>query len=454
LTRGPVHEAFAEPVNLQVQGGVVAPKQPPPSIEETPPTERPAGEQFFWAPGYWAWDGERNNYIWVSGCWRAAPPKMSWVPGYWSQVAGGWEWVPGFWAPSDAQQIEYLPAPPAYEDVQPPENPSSADKIWVPSCWYWYHGQYIRRPGYWLSASPGWIWVPSYYTWTPRGYIFVEGHWDYSLERRGVLFAPVYFSRPDFVRVGFFFSPSIVIDIGMLEVSLFAYPRYCHYYFGDYYDDAYIRIGIFPWFECARIHTWYDPIYEHHRWHYRRTEPRWEARVRHDYDIRRADKDLRPPRTYHEMETRQARLPEAKRRDIQMAQPLAKVVAGKAAPMKFEKVKTDAQQKFSRKATDVRNFGEERNRWESKTAGPKIAQPPTERKEPPAAQSDRKPTFVPPREVKLNQPEKVNIPTPPVVGRKGGLPIFSKGPPSQPADEHKGEAREAGRERGGRKRGK
>ncbi|MCX5638116.1 MAG: YXWGXW repeat-containing protein, partial [Planctomycetota bacterium] len=73
LTRGPVHEAFAEPVNLQVQAGLVAPTQSPPNIEEIPPAEKPAGKQFVWVPGYWSWDGDRNNYIWVNGCWRVAP---------------------------------------------------------------------------------------------------------------------------------------------------------------------------------------------------------------------------------------------------------------------------------------------------------------------------------------------------------------------------------------------
>ena len=32
LSRGPVHEAFAEPVNLQLQAGLVAPERPPPNI--------------------------------------------------------------------------------------------------------------------------------------------------------------------------------------------------------------------------------------------------------------------------------------------------------------------------------------------------------------------------------------------------------------------------------------
>ena len=31
LSRGPVHEAFAEPVNLQLQAGLTVPAQPPPT---------------------------------------------------------------------------------------------------------------------------------------------------------------------------------------------------------------------------------------------------------------------------------------------------------------------------------------------------------------------------------------------------------------------------------------
>ena len=31
------------------------------------------GAQFVWVPGYWSWDADRNGYIWVSACWRAAP---------------------------------------------------------------------------------------------------------------------------------------------------------------------------------------------------------------------------------------------------------------------------------------------------------------------------------------------------------------------------------------------
>ena len=459
LTRGPVHEAFAEPVDLQVQAGLVAPSQPPANIMENPPSDKPAGGQFVWVPGYWAWDSERNNYIWVSGCWRAALPNMYWVPGYWAKVPDGWEWVAGFWAPvTGVQQIEYLPVPPAPDEVQPPGNPPSPDKIWVPPCWYWHQGRYVRRPGYWLVARADWVWVPSHYVWTPLGYVFVAGHWDYPLERRGVLFAPVYFPRPIYERAGFSYSASIVIDIGRMQFSLFTCPRYSHYYFGDYYDDFYIGIGIYPRFECERRHTWYDPIYEYDRWHFRRTDPRWEEHERNEYDLRRANKDLRPPRTYREMETRMARLPEPQRRNFQMAQPLTTVVAGKATSLKFEHINNNARNKLATQVTDVHKFREERSRWESPAAGRKTVQPPTEHKgpvtpptehkEPVPTPTETKPTFVPPRDVNLTQAEKVAIPKPPIVGRRGGLGIFGKGPPSRPANEQKAEDKDTQKDKG------
>jgi hypothetical protein len=195
LSRGPVHEAFAEPVTLQQQSGLIASERPPQDIVEVPPNERPQGQQFVWIPGYWSWDADRNGYIWVSACWRVAPPKMSWVPGYWSQVSGGWEWIAGFWTPVGVKEIEYLSAPPTVGDLEPYGPAPSTDTIWVPPCMYWIQGQYVRRAGYWLAAQSDWVWVPAHYVSTPRGYIFAAGHWDYSLERRGVFVCAGLFSK-------------------------------------------------------------------------------------------------------------------------------------------------------------------------------------------------------------------------------------------------------------------
>lgn len=452
LTSGPVHEAFAEPVDLQSQPGIIALTQPPADIEENPPAERPTG-QFVWVPGYWAWDSQRNTYIWVSGCWRAIPPKMYWVPGYWSKVPEGWQWVSGFWASmSSVGQIEYLPAPPAIVDVEPSVVATSPDNIWVPPCWYWYKGQYILRRGYWITAKPDWIWEPSHHVWTPRGYVFVAGHWDYALSRRGVLFAPVYFPRRIYERPRFSYSLSIVVDIGNLQFGLFTYPRYCHYYFGDYYDDVYLSIGIFPWFESHSRYTWYDPIYEHHRWRYSRTEPLWEELHRNDYERRRADKNLRPSKTYREMEARLDQMPVIQQKDFWIAAPLKTVIAEKKGQMKFEPMNNNDQQKLSRKTTDVREFGQERSRWESESSGPKATQPSVEKKvpvtpstkqqQPSARPVERKSKVIAPREAGPNAPERVKTTSPPISDKQDLLSIFRKGPPSRPADEKKTDVRE------------
>src|SRR5207245_2414464 len=94
-TRGPVHEAFAQPADSGPPPD--APQQPPDPIPEQPPAERPDGENVQWIPGYWAWDAEQNRFLWVSGTYRDAPPGRQFVPGYWTQDGLAWRWVPGFW---------------------------------------------------------------------------------------------------------------------------------------------------------------------------------------------------------------------------------------------------------------------------------------------------------------------------------------------------------------------
>ena len=372
MARGPVHEAFAEPVSLQMQDGLVAPRPPPPDIEELPPAEKPVGDQYAWVSGYWSWDAERSDWVWVSACWRAAPPNMSWVPGYWTPVPGGVEWVAGFWSPAGGRELEYLPAPPALENVQAPGMSPSPDSIWVSPCWYWHGGRYVMRQGYWLTAQPDWLWVPSHYVWTPRGYIFVAGHWDYPLERRGTLFAPVYFSPSFRAQVGFTFSPSLVVDLAMLTTSLFACPRYGHYYFGDYYDESYVDSGIFPWFDCERLHTWYDPVWEYHRWDHRRSEPRWEEQERHDYEARRADRELRPSRTLVETQPRAAAPAESHRRPASIVRSLEASIHVKTDVVKYQPIGDDARHRIAHEAADTHHFGEERHRWESAGAPPPV----------------------------------------------------------------------------------
>ena len=113
LTRGPVHEAFAETVIFNPEPGIVVTKAPPEAIDELPPDQKPEGDNVAWIPGYWAWDDEAGDFLWVSGIWRDLPPDRQWVPGYWVRSGQGYQWTSGYWADAQASEVEYLPEPPA-----------------------------------------------------------------------------------------------------------------------------------------------------------------------------------------------------------------------------------------------------------------------------------------------------------------------------------------------------
>jgi hypothetical protein len=91
LSRGPVHEAFAGLQTFNPQPGHIVARLAPPLIEEVPPNQRPAGVNIAWIPGYWAWDDERLDFVWLSGTWRALPPGREWAAGYWAQVPAGYQ---------------------------------------------------------------------------------------------------------------------------------------------------------------------------------------------------------------------------------------------------------------------------------------------------------------------------------------------------------------------------
>ena len=57
-------------------------------------------EDVLWMPGYWHWDDDRDDFLWVSGIWRTPPPNKRWVAGYWREEEQGAVWVGGFWTES------------------------------------------------------------------------------------------------------------------------------------------------------------------------------------------------------------------------------------------------------------------------------------------------------------------------------------------------------------------
>jgi hypothetical protein len=165
LTRGPVHEAFAETVAFEPQPGLVVRAEPPQPVEELPPEQQLEGDHVTWIPGYWAWDDEQGDFLWVSGIWRNLPPGRQWIPGYWSGIGDGqYQWTSGYWADLTTTEVTYLATPPPRNlDVGPNLPASSADQSWIPGNWVWVASRYVWRPGYWLTLRTGWTWVPSRY---------------------------------------------------------------------------------------------------------------------------------------------------------------------------------------------------------------------------------------------------------------------------------------------------
>jgi hypothetical protein len=405
-TRGPVHEAFAEPVTVNPQPTFVIPQAPPQPVEEMPPDERPAGVNVVWIPGYWSWDDDRNGFVWISGIWRVPPPNCTWQPGYWAQTTGGYQWVSGYWMAQAVQEVVYLPAPPATLEAGPVGLAPSDDYLWVPGCWYWTTGRYAWRPGTWAVARSEWVWVPAHYIWTPRGYLFIDGHWDYTLERRGILFAPVYFARPVYLRPDYYYSPEVVIDTGSLTVCLFSRPAYCHYYFGDYYDAGYARRGIYPWYEYRDRHDWYDPIYSHEIWQHRRDDPKWDEHARGEFKNRQDNRDLRPPRTLVEQQKTAGRLSPIEAKKVTTALPLSVFSKSAQAGVKFEPVTPARRKEIEQQTKDIQKSQATRVQQE-RVARPELPRSPTTAPQP----VNRGPTTAPKPEERVTTPPTTVMPT-------------------------------------------
>jgi hypothetical protein len=267
------------------------------------------------------------------------------------------------------------------------------------------------------------------------------------MDNRGVLFCPAFFPHDVRLRVGFVFSPGACVDLGMLRLNLFVYPRYRHYYFGDYYDDAYVRLGIVPWFKCQTIHTWYDPLFVYDRWHFQKTDPHWAANLARGFDQRHSNRDLRPARTFTELKVQMTRLPANRRPERPLVESVKTYASSQHTQVKFERINNAERQQIAVKATDVRGLRDQRGQWEA----PKPAQrapvaartpetKPSARTEPaPAAQrpstKGRSPAFVPARPVRATAPEKVTVPSLPRTPQPAESRFIPKQPPSHPVQE-------------------
>ncbi len=370
LTRGPIHEAFAEPLVYNPAPNVVIQSPPPRTIiDEIPPAQKPYGADVEWIPGYWGWDDERNNYIWISGIWRDIPPGRQWVPGYWSQGDTGFAWTSGFWAPTAGNgQFNYLPAPPPTQEAGPTSPQPGANFAWAPGSWAWAENRYDWRPGYWFQAQQDWVWVPSTYVPTPSGYVYNDGYWDYSLARRGLPFAPVAFAPSVYGQQSYSYTPNYVLPVAGLLSSLFVRPSYGHYYYGDYYQSSSLgaRSGYVPWFGLQQDRIGYDPFYGSMS-ALNSGRPEWDRQIRDDYRDRIQNPSARPPATFAGqralLDQRQARGEDS--RNHGFVQPLNQWAANNQANHRIVPVGEDHQAELRRRQADLQGLREQRSRLES-----------------------------------------------------------------------------------------
>ncbi|HET6573246.1 MAG TPA: hypothetical protein VFG68_06570 [Fimbriiglobus sp.] len=420
LARGPVHEAYAATAEFPVAGPVVA-KQPPAPIEELPPAEKPAGENVQWIPGYWSWDEERTDFIWVSGFWREPPPGRVWVPGDWHEVQGGWQWVQGFWQGTTTDQpgapqaqLEYLPPPPEPLNaaVVPAPSPSY---FFVPGCWVW-RDHYVWRPGFWMELRPGWVWVPAHYKWTPIGYVFVPGYWDYELVRRGVLFAPVAFTQVVIARPAFVYTPTYVVSYRSMFTSLFVRRGWGSYFFGDYFGRGSIARGYIPWAAPALAlnanlgrRAAYDPLWAYYQTAYR-GQPQWTQSVTNVFAGRYRGEYPRPPHTLRQQAAvvnaiaSRADANKSVVSNVTMVAPISRIQSVVPANAKIELTKVRDQERVREQqlAKEFRQLAAQRQRLEAKLA----AQSPAPKQPPALGQPVPKHTVERPRQVTLSVPKQ------------------------------------------------
>jgi hypothetical protein len=283
---GPIHEAFARPVVLVPPRPAAVTTQPPAPPAEEPPDLRPPGDDIQWISGYWAWDHQRRDFVWVSGVWRKPPPGQTYIAGYWARMGDKWRRVRGFWTDPRRPDLAYLPKPPAPEETDIKRVAPDEDTVFVPGHWAYQKNRYVWRPGTWIVLQPGLVWVPTHYVWTPAGYFFVPGYWDYPLERRGLMFAPVVFQQPVWRKAGWVYRPASVINPILLLQALFIGPGHGSYYFGNYYRPI-GGVTYFAWYQYGPSR--FDPLYTYYRFQ-NRNNASWATNLSQVYINKAAGK--------------------------------------------------------------------------------------------------------------------------------------------------------------------
>jgi hypothetical protein len=270
--------------------------------------------------------------------------------------AADWRWVHGFWARAGKKQLNALPPPPDSQEEGPSSPRPGIDSFYVPGCWVPREGEYHWRRGYWRTFQRNWVWIPSGYYWTPAGYIFVSGYWDYPLADRGLCFAPVYFTQPLWLDPDWWYEPDYGLRIPPLKDSLFVWPAWDWFCFGDWYAPLYAGWGIRPCHAKGRHFS--DPLFSYYRWRHR-NNPGWVSGLRNTFRDRRAGTLPLPPRTLATQKTllSQSGLSRAQRRKFQLAVPLDQV---RSAHFQLGTVTSTHRKRYRAAAEQFRRISRER----------------------------------------------------------------------------------------------
>jgi hypothetical protein len=194
----------------------------------------------------------------------------------------------------------------------------------------------------------------------------VDGYWDYPVVYRGVLFAPVYYHGPVYVRHGYYYSPRVVIDLTVYPDHLFYRPHYHHCYFGDYYAPHYYRSGFFFSFTFHSRHRGFDPIFAHRRWEHRHDRD-WRRNVVRDYRHRRDHEDARPPRTW-KAQRNVSVAATTKDRNLAVATSFTQLSKQKDSRVRFQPVAKEEKQKITQRRQEVIQSRDERRTLETSAA--------------------------------------------------------------------------------------
>jgi hypothetical protein len=199
----------------------------------------------------------------------------------------------------------------------------------------------------------------------------VDGYWDHTVQRRGVLFAPVYFDRDVYTRPSYSYSPSVVINLATFVSHLFLRPRYDHYYFGDYYAPRYQENGYYSSFSYQSSRRGYDPVYAHQRWE-NRDDRDWERSQERDYQFRRDDESARPPRTWAAQRLMDNGRGDVRQNRSMMATSLNQMSKREGSSTRFQSVAQEDRQALAQRGKEVQKSRDERRVLESKnTNGPR-----------------------------------------------------------------------------------